>query len=120
MSNCIQQEEHDDILVISFAPQQGRAGIDAIRSYFTDDFLRHSAEHQRIVVDLSQVPSLDSSSLGPLVQRHRELMDSGGRLILCGLHAPSLREVFALTRFDHIFTITDTRDQALQAIAQDA
>lgn len=108
--------EHDGVRVVSFSlGDRARSGQDAVRAYFATAFLEHTRGWPRLVLDLSGVPALDSAALGPLVQKLRETQENRGRLVLTGIEAPALREIFALTRFDRVFTIVPTREAAIAA-----
>jgi anti-sigma B factor antagonist len=79
--------------------------------------LDHTHGWNRLVLDLSGVPALDSAALGPLVQKLREVQEANGRLVLTGVEAPALREIFALTRFDRVFPIVPDRAAAIAQAA---
>jgi anti-anti-sigma factor len=104
------------VQVLSFPrSDRGKANLDAVRSYFSGQFLDHTSGLHRLVIDLSGVTALDSAALGPLVQKLREIQEHQGHLVLCGVEAPALREIFALTRFDRVFPILVTRAEAVAA-----
>jgi len=66
-----------------------------------------------LVVNLSQVPSVDSSGVATFIEALRE---SQGRKIpftLCSL-APRVRAVLEIARLDRVFAIADDVDQALE------
>jgi anti-anti-sigma factor len=110
--------EENGVHTIAFQhDQQGQANIDLVRSYFAQDFLSSTVGIRRLVIDLAGVSSLDSASLGPLVQKLREIQELKGQLALAGVTSPALREIFALTRFDKVFPIYPTRAEAIAAAA---
>ncbi|MBA3708283.1 MAG: STAS domain-containing protein [Planctomycetes bacterium] len=107
-------EQVNGVSVLSFRRDaKGVINLDQIRQFFGTGFLEHVSGIDRLVIDLSGVSSLDSSCLGPLVQKMREIKDKGGRLALAGVDSPALQEIFALTRFDKVFPIYATRNEAL-------
>ncbi len=107
-----------DVTVLSFAHETGAmANLDQVRTYFSTAFLDHVAPFRRLVIDFAGVATMDSSCLGPLVQKLRDISTNGGRLALAGVESPALREIFALTRFDKVFPIYPTRDEALASFA---
>lgn len=109
-------EEVDGVRVVAFNPaDHGLANHDAVRAYFAQVFLDHVQGWHRLVLDLSGVAALDSAALGPLVQKLRDVQENRGRLVLTGVEAPALREIFALTRFDRVFSIIPGRTAALAA-----
>lgn len=116
---AVSVEDIDGVRVVSFPPtDRGIASHDAVRAYFSQVFLDHVHDHHRLVLDLTGVAALDSAALGPLVQKLRDVQEHRGRLVLTGVEAPALREIFALTRFDRVFSIVSGRDAALTAARQ--
>lgn len=112
----VQVTEAGGVHVVSFlAGDRGSPSHEAIRTYFAGCFLEHTRGWSRLVLDLAGVPALDSAALGPLVQKLRETQEARGRLVLTGVDAPALREIFALTRFDRVFTIVADRAAAVAA-----
>lgn len=120
--SILHEQRPDGVHIIRFGPdlEAGSSqGQQIVRDFFGLEFLSCTMDSHCVIVDLSPIQTLDSSSLGPLVQRLRELQDRHGRLILCGLNAPALREIFALTRFDQIFEISASVESALAALDND-
>jgi anti-anti-sigma factor len=68
----------------------------------------------RIVVDLGDVWALSSHALGILANFQNKVRAAGGALKLCGVN-PNLAQLFRLTKFDQIFEIHGTRDEAVRA-----
>lgn len=67
-----------------------------------------------LVVDLTDVPFVDSSGLGVLVGAQRLLRPRGGGVqIVCA--APRVLRVFSITGLDQLFTVHDTLQDALVA-----
>ena len=95
----------------------GIADLDQVRHYFAHSFMQDTGTFAKLVIDLAGVATLDSSCLGPLVQRLRLAQQQSGKLALCGVDSPALEEIFALTRFDKVFPIFKTRGEAVTALA---
>ncbi len=71
-----------------------------------------AARNARVVLDLSDVPFLDSTGLGVLVGRLRSVRLAGGDLVLVIRDERVLRN-FAITGLDRVFMISPTCDKAL-------
>ncbi|MFM2090879.1 MAG: hypothetical protein RLZZ127_1368 [Planctomycetota bacterium] len=124
-------EAVDGVTVVRFPPPEGTpvqpvagatraaSGPDQARAWIATEFLAATSGVPRLVVDLDGIPALDSAALGPLIQRLREMQAHRGRMALCGVTAPALREVFSLTRFDQVFPIYPTRAEAVKAVRDD-
>jgi anti-anti-sigma factor len=67
-----------------------------------------------LLVDFSGVIRLTSGMLARLVMLYRKMELRGGKLELCGVSSP-LRSVFATTRLDRLFDVTDTEAHAVNA-----
>lgn len=67
----------------------------------------------RMVVDFTNVGHMSSSALGMLITLHKRIREKKGVLRLCNI-APSIFEVFKITRLNEIFGIKDSRDKAIQ------
>jgi anti-sigma B factor antagonist len=66
----------------------------------------------RILIDFSRTGYIDSSGLGALVSISKKVREAGGELRLAGLN-DDLRSLFELTKLDTLFSIAETREQAL-------
>ena len=72
-----------------------------------------SRNPDRLVVDLTDVPEIDSSALAILVEAIGVSRQSNALLILCGLQE-RVRSLLDITRLSNkVFTIVDTFEQAL-------
>jgi anti-sigma B factor antagonist len=69
----------------------------------------------RVVLDLSEVSFLDSTALGVLIGAVKRLRSRSGALAIVNTDA-SIAKTFAITGLDQIFTILETRQEALHAL----
>jgi len=67
---------------------------------------------RRIIVNLSEVPYMDSSGVASLVKLLSRVRKSGCSLRLVGL-SDRTRSLFEITRLDHVFEIYATEEEAL-------
>jgi anti-sigma B factor antagonist len=65
----------------------------------------------RLVVDLSAVPYMDSSGVATLVEAMQIARRTGSKLILAALQ-DKVRSIFEIARLDMVFAIVDTVDDA--------
>ena len=70
-----------------------------------------------VVVNLKGVDILDSSGLAALVLGLKRARENQGNLCLCGLQSP-VRMIFELTRFDKVFEIFVSEEDAVLAAAR--
>jgi anti-sigma B factor antagonist len=62
---------------------------------------------RQVVLDLAEVPFMDSSGLGALVDGFKSLQDRGGRLSLAAVREP-VRTVLALSAVDQLVGLYDS------------
>jgi anti-sigma B factor antagonist len=67
------------------------------------------------VLDVTGVEFMDSTMLRELLRAHRDLQESGSRLIVAGPH-PTVRRLLELTGTNEVFEITKDRAQALEGL----
>jgi anti-sigma B factor antagonist len=70
-----------------------------------------SERPHRLVVDLAQVPYMDSSGVATLVEAYQIARRGGTRLILCSL-SDKVRSIFEIARLDQVFKIVGTIEEA--------
>jgi anti-sigma B factor antagonist len=68
----------------------------------------------RLLVNLSEVPFIDSTGLASLVQAMKRCRERNGDLRICGLQRPT-RMIFELTRLDKAFEIFATEAEGVQS-----
>ncbi len=107
----ISETSHDGVLVISAS---GR--IDSNTAGDLEAVLPGRVEHNAAtVMDLSQVAYVSSAGLRVLLRGAKIAKSTGNNLVLCGLD-PSVQEVFDISGFSSIFTITPDVAQAVAAV----
>lgn len=65
-----------------------------------------AAGPRRLVVDLTRTPSLDAAAIVVLLEAHRAMVRSGGRLVLRRPGA-RVRRMLQLARVDRVFDVAD-------------
>ena len=72
-------------------------------------------EQPKLIIDLQDVPFIDSSGLAALVSGLRSAREKGGNIALSGVQ-PQAQTVFRLTMLDRVFSISPTYDEARQSL----
>ncbi|TNF93056.1 MAG: anti-sigma factor antagonist [Gammaproteobacteria bacterium] len=108
-------ETRGDITVIKL---QG-ARLDANTSRELKKLVEERAmkRQDKVILDFESVKFLDSSGLGVLVSIMKFLR-APGALVICQINDRTIQDILRLTRMDQVFTITETREKALQLFSQ--
>jgi anti-anti-sigma factor len=100
---------------------QGRITIgpelEQLRAAF-DAALAEAADDVRLVLDLGDVPYLDSAALGEIVAQRRRVALLGGEVIVARPRG-KVRDLLDLTRLERLVTIHDDLAHAVDALARE-
>jgi anti-sigma B factor antagonist len=76
------------------------------------------ASEPKLLIDMSEVPFVDSAGLGALIGGIRRARESGGDVAVC-CNRPTLVRLLHTTGFDRIVTVTDTVAEAAASLTSD-
>jgi anti-sigma B factor antagonist len=76
----------------------------------------HAVTEPKLVIDLTDVPSVDSMAVGALVRTYVHCQKSGRRLAFVGMN-PRIKSVLKLTGIDPLFDTYATTGEAEAALA---
>lgn len=83
------------------------------------EVLAELSTRPRLVIDLSEVPFMDSAGLGALIGGIRRTREQGGDVsVAC--NRPTLIRLLRTTGFDRVVTVADTVEEAAAALASAA
>jgi anti-sigma B factor antagonist len=74
---------------------------------------------ERVLIDLSGVPFLDSAGLGALIGGVRRARESGGDVAVYGAR-PAVARLLHTTGFDRVAAVSDNEQAAMRALAETA
>jgi len=111
----VQVEKNGDVFVVRLGKQPALDDLtaDTIRDELLGVVERPDCNY--LLLDFLGVELLASAMLAKLVGLRRKMESKGQRLRLCGIGS-HLRSVFARTKLDRLFDITDTEADALKVV----
>lgn len=71
----------------------------------------------KLLIDLADVPFIDSSGMGAMISCHRTAAAAGGKVMLCCLSG-QVRSAFELIRLNLILDICESRQAALKKLSE--
>ena len=80
--------------------------------------LAELASRPKLLIDMSEVPFVDSAGLGALIGGIRRAREVGGDVAVC-CNRPTLVRLLHTTGFDRIVTVTDTMEEAARSLTED-
>ena len=72
-----------------------------------------------LIIDLAEVPLMDSSALGTVIAAFLKLRDRNGKLVLLNARK-SIRDVLAITKLDSLFEVHDDVQAALESVRSES
>ena len=94
-----------------------RGDLDAFTGPQLQHALRRLANGVSLIIDLADVPFIDSAGLRALVMRIRQLRQSGGETAVC-CSRPTVNRTLQLTGFDRLVPVVTTREEAIDLLAE--
>ncbi len=93
-----------------------KGALESLLKTRIDELVREGKLH--IVVDLKQVPYIDSHDIGRIIRAHLSVRQAGGRVRLCNL-SDRVLAVLKMTRLDTVLELYGTEEQALAGMKVD-
>lgn len=82
------------------------------------DALAELEEDISLLIDLSDVPFMDSAGLGALIGGIRKTRSTNGRVAVA-CNRPALTRLLHTTGFDRIVSVTETVEEAIESLDSD-
>lgn len=107
-------EDHEEYAVL-----RPHGDIDAYSVGQFREALSSRAESARLIIDLSEVPFMDSAGLGALIGGIRRNRDNEGEIVVV-CDKPPLTRLLHTTGFDRIVPVTETIEEGVAILNGEA
>ena len=114
MQMQVELRQQGRLAILRPAQSLNAAVVDQVRDEWVT-WLQGAGDVRNVIIDLEQVPFMDSSGVGLLVAFLRRVVQRGGDLKIACLQ-PGVRLVFEITRIHKVFEIFDNVDEAARSI----
>ncbi|MFG0274499.1 MAG: STAS domain-containing protein [Phycisphaerales bacterium] len=107
----VDMDERDELIIVS-----PRGEVDLSTSPELREALKSALRDRpkRIIVNMTDVPSVDSSAIATLIEAMRSSSQQRTKLVLCSVQE-RVRSVFEIARLDSVFDIRPDLDSAMGA-----
>ncbi len=107
--------KQNDVAVVRFATSRilDQSNVQQLGDEL--DALVEKYNLDKIVLNFENVSYMSSAVMGKLVSLLKRVQNAGGELKLCNIE-DSIYEIFEIMRFDRMFDILDTEDEAVIAL----
>ncbi len=100
-----------DAVVIDVSPSLDISNAQQFKDWVRREFIEKG--EKKIILDFSNVKSIDSYALGVFIALQKSLSPEGGKIIVAS-PSDSIRRILEITSLDRILTVTDSLDEALE------
>jgi len=106
-------ERHRDLLLVRLQGELDIHTAGSVRQMLQTELEKGTTVH--LLLNLGKLTFMDSSGLGVILGRYRNLQTAGGQLFLCDVPQP-VRRLLELSGVHKLARIFSTEEEALQSI----
>ncbi|NGP43648.1 anti-sigma F factor antagonist [Bacillaceae bacterium SIJ1] len=113
MGLVVDTEVKNNVLCVRLVGELDHHAADELRETLVNRIAKHDTKH--IVFNLEGLSFMDSSGLGVILGRYKQVQSIGGRVYVCAISAP-VRRLFDMSGMFKILTLADDEDRCLEAL----
>lgn len=113
MSLRIDLTTREQVLIIRLEGELDHHTAEKLRHQIEEKMELHGIRH--ILLNLEDLSFMDSSGLGVILGRYKQVTQLGGKMIVCAI-SPSIYRLFELSGMFKILKIVDSQEQALESL----
>ncbi|MBD7936000.1 MULTISPECIES: anti-sigma F factor antagonist [Cytobacillus] len=113
MSLAINLEIKNNVLCIRLSGELDHHSADELRTKATKMIEEHDIHH--IILNLEQLTFMDSSGLGVILGRYKQVKQKNGEMVVCAI-SPSVQRLFDMSGLFKIIRLEPTEAFALQRL----
>lgn len=106
-------ETKKDVLLIRLKGELDHHTAENLRNKVTDAIEKNSIHH--IVLNLEELSFMDSSGLGVILGRYKQIQSQGGEMVVCSI-SPAVKRLFDMSGLFKIIRLVDDEQYALKTL----
>lgn len=113
MSLSIELEVIHDILLVRLSGELDHHTAEELRNQITSKMENQKIVH--IVLNLENLSFMDSSGLGVILGRYKQIKSNGGEMVVCSI-SPSIKRLFEMSGLFKIIRLEQNEKFALETL----
>ncbi|MBM7701655.1 anti-sigma F factor antagonist [Metabacillus iocasae] len=113
MSLSVDLELKQDVLLVRLGGELDHHTADHLRQKITEVLEQGSVHH--ILLNLENLTFMDSSGLGVILGRYKQIRNNGGEMVVCSI-SPSIERLFDMSGLFKIIKLELDEQNALQKL----
>ncbi len=103
----------EDVLIIRLSGELDHHEATILREAWQNKLREGTVKH--VILNLEEVSFMDSSGIGVLLGRYKEIMQLGGELVVCAVN-PSIERIFNMSGMFKIIRLEPNEENALLSL----
>lgn len=113
MSLQIEMEHGSKALIVRLKGELDHHTAEAVKSRMEEAIGRGGTSH--VIVNMKDLKFMDSSGLGVILGRYKQISGKGGRMVLCDVN-PSVYRLFEMSGLFKILSVQENERQAISSL----
>ncbi|GAB7386200.1 anti-sigma F factor antagonist [Bacillaceae bacterium] len=113
MALKIDLEILEDVLIVRLYGELDHHTSDQLRTSVEEMIEKHDIHH--IVLSLADLRFMDSSGIGVILGRYKQIAQKGGKMVVCSIN-PTIHRLFELSGLFKILKIKESEAEALSLL----
>lgn len=103
----------EDVLIVRLSGELDHHEAEELRNKWKDMIYKNSVKH--IILNLESVTFMDSSGLGVVLGRYKEVLQLGGEMVVCSI-SPPVKRLFEMSGLFKIVRLEENEEFALETL----
>lgn len=113
MSLIINLETKEDVLLIRLKGELDHHTAENLRNKVSEVIEKNNIHH--IILNLQELSFMDSSGLGVILGRYKQIQSQGGKMVVCSI-SPAVKRLFDMSGLFKIIQLVDDEQNALETL----
>lgn len=113
MSLHIELEQYRRTLIVRLKGELDHHTADTVKTRMEDAILRGDARH--VVLSLKELTFMDSSGLGVILGRYKQITGKGGKMVVCDVN-PAVYRLFEMSGLFKILSFQENERLAISSL----
>ncbi|AIF43518.1 anti-sigma F factor antagonist [Virgibacillus sp. SK37] len=103
----------DEVLIVRLSGELDHHEAEELRDKWKEEIYKHGIKH--VILNLEAISFMDSSGLGVVLGRYKEVLQLGGEMVVCSI-SPPIRRLFEMSGLFKIIRLEETEQFALETL----
>lgn len=113
MSLIIDLEIKDNVLLVRLDGELDHHTAEDLRTKVSETLIKNNIEH--ILLNLGSLSFMDSSGLGVILGRYKQIKNLGGEMVVCSI-SPAVKRLFEMSGLFKIIRLEENEKFALETL----